>query len=163
MLSQASEATFNEQCKQEFYSAYLYLSMASYCDSLSLPGFSHWLMIQAQEEQAHAMRFYSFIQDRGNRVRLHAIPQPPTDFASVLAIFESALGHEQEVTSMIDALYSKAVAEGDHASQAFLLTFVSEQVEEERTATQIVDTLKMAGDNKAALLMLDREFAQRTA
>ena len=109
------------------------------------------------------MRFYSFIQDRGNRVRLKAIPQPPTDFASVPAVFEEALAHEQEVTSMIDTLYSRAGAEGDHASQAFLQEFVNEQVEEERTATQIVDTLKMAGDNKAALLMLDREFAQRTA
>jgi ferritin len=163
VLSQTMEGALNEQLKQELYSAYLYLSMAAYCDASSLPGFAHWMERQAEEEREHAMRFYRFIQDRGGRVRLQAIPQPSIDFDSPLAVFEQALAHEQEVTSMIDQLYARAGADGDHASQAFLQAFISEQVEEERTATQMVETLRMAGDNKAALLMLDRELAQRGA
>ena len=163
MLSQSIEGALNEHCKQEFYAAYLYLSMAAHCDAQSLTGFAHWLELQSQEEQVHAMRFYRFILDRGGRVRLQSIPQPPTEFPSPLALFEQALAHEQEVSSMIDALYTRAGSEGDHAAQAFLQSFIQEQVEEEKTATQIVETLRMAGDNKAALLMIDRELAQRAS
>lgn len=163
MLSPGIEEALNEQLKHELSSAHIYLAMAAYCDASSLPGFSRWLEIQAEEEHQHAMRFYRFIQDRGGRVRLQAIPRPPLDFASPLDVFDQALAHEREITSMIDQLYVRAGAEGDHASQAFLQGFITEQVEEERTASQIVDTLRMAGDSKTALLLLDRELAQRSA
>src|SRR5207248_2095514 len=138
MLSQSIEGALNEHCKQEYYAAYLYLSMAAHCDAQSLPRFAHRLQLPAEEERAHAIRSYRFILARGGRVRLQAIPQPPTEFASPLALFEQALAHEQEVSSMIDALYTRAGAEGDHAAQAFLQAFVQEQVEEEKTASQIV-------------------------
>jgi len=163
MLSHGMEGALNDQLKQELFSEHLYLAMAAYCDASSLPGFSRWLEIQAGEEHDHAMRFFRFIQDRGGRVRLQASPQPPLEFASPLEVFEQALAHEREITSMIDQIYVQAGADGDHASQAFLQGFITEQVEEERTASQIVDTLRMAGDSKTALLMLDRELAQRGA
>ncbi len=161
-LSQTLQDALNEQLKQELYSSYLYLAMAAYCDAKNLPGFAHWMLLQADEERAHAMRFFTFIQDRGGRVTLKALPGPPSDFASPLEVFEQALAHEQEITSLIEQLYQRAAADQDQATQIFLQGFISEQVEEERTASQIVETLKMAGDNRAALLLIDRELAQRT-
>ncbi len=161
MLSKTIQDAMNEQIKNEFYSAYLYLSMAAYCDSVNLLGFAHWMRVQAQEETGHAMKFYDFIYDRGGRVILKVIDQPPADFQSPLHVFEEALAHEQKVTGMISNLYALAVQEKDYASQSFLQWFVDEQVEEERTAAQIIETLKMIGDHKGALFMLDRELGKR--
>ncbi|MDP8923379.1 MAG: ferritin [Chloroflexota bacterium] len=161
-LSQTLQDALNEQLKQELYSSYLYLAMAAYCDAQNLQGFAHWMLLQADEEREHAMRFFNFIQDRGGRVMLKALPGPPSDFASPVDVFEQALAHEQEITSLIEQLYQRAAADQDQATQIFLQGFISEQVEEERTASQIVETLKMAGDNRAALLLIDRELAQRT-
>ena len=145
------------------YSAYLYLSMSAYCEAANLPGFAHWMRVQAQEEVSHAMKFYDFICERGGRVVLQAIDQPPTEFQSPLHVFEQTLEHEQKVTVMIHDLYALAAQEKDYASQAFLQWFVTEQVEEEGSATQIVETLKMIGDKGQALVMLDRELGKRGA
>jgi len=151
----------NEQIKNELYSAYLYLSMSAYCEAANLPGFAHWMRVQAQEEVGHAMKFYDFICERGGRVVLQAIDQPPVEFQSPLHVFEQILEHEQKVTAMIHDLYGLAAQEKDYASQAFLQWFVTEQVEEEGSATQIVETLKMIGDKGQALVMLDRELGKR--
>jgi len=153
----------NEQIKNELYSAYLYLSMSAYCEAANLPGFAHWMRVQAQEEVGHAMKFYDFICERGGRVVLQAIDQPPVEFQSPLHVFEQILEHEQKVTAMIHDLYGLAAQEKDYASQAFLQWFVTEQVEEEGSATQIVETLKMIGDKGQALVMLDRELGKRGA
>lgn len=163
MISQSLTDALNDQLKHEFYSSYLYLAMSAYSDSQNLTGFAHWMRLQADEEREHAMKFYDFILDRDGRVALPALPQPPRDFGSPTKLFEQVLAHEQEVTSLIEQLYRKAVAEQDHATQVFLQWFISEQVEEEKTASQILETLRMAGDNKVALLMLDRELGARTA
>ena len=161
MITQSLTAALNDQLKQELYSSYLYLSMSAYCDDQSLTGFAHWLRLQADEEREHAMKFFDFIQDRDAKAVLQAIPQPPREFGTPLALFEQVLAHEQEITSLIDQLYSKAVAEQDHATQIFLQWFISEQVEEEKTASQLLETLRMAGNNNVALLMLDRELGAR--
>ena len=163
MLSKTIQDAMNEQIKNELYSAYLYLSMSAYCEAANLPGFAHWMRVQAQEEVAHAMKFYDFIYERGGRVVLQAIDQPPVEFQSPLNVFEQTLEHEQKVTALIHDLYTLAVQEKDYASQAFLQWFVTEQVEEEASATQIVETLKMIGDKGHALLMLDRELGKRGA
>jgi ferritin len=163
MLSKTLQDAMNEQIKNELYSAYLYLSMSAYCEAANLPGFAHWMRMQAQEEVDHAMRFYEFIYERGGRVVLQAIDQPPVEFQSPLHVFEQTLAHEQKVTAMIHDLYALAVQEKDYASQVFLQWFVTEQVEEEDSATQIVETLKMIGDKGHALLMLDRELGKRGA
>jgi ferritin len=163
MLSKKLQDAMNEQIKNELYSAYLYLSMSAYCEAANLPGFGHWMRMQAQEEEAHAMKFYDFIHERGGRVVLQAIDQPPVEFPSPLAVFEQTLEHEQKVTGMIHDLYTLAVEEKDYASQAFLQWFVMEQVEEEDSASQILETLKMIGDKGHALLMLDRELGKRGA
>jgi ferritin len=163
MLSRTMQDAINEQIKNEVYSAYLYLSMSAYCESINLPGFAHWMQMQAQEEMVHAMKFYGYVHDRGGRVVLLAIDQPPAEFQSPLDIFEKALEHEQKVTALINNLYELAIQEKDYASQVLLQWFVTEQVEEEDSATQVIDTLTMVGDSRQALLMLDRELGGRQA
>jgi len=162
MLSQSLTDALNEQVKHELYSEYLYLAMSAYCDDRSLPGFAHWMRLQADEEREHAMRFFDFITDRDGRAILQAIPQPPRDFGSPTALFEQVLAHEQEISSLIDQLYRKALSEQDHATQIFVEWFISEQVEEEKTAKQILETLRLAGDSNVGLLMVDRELGART-
>jgi ferritin len=161
VLGKAVEDAMNEQIKNEFYSAYQYLSMAAYCESENLPGFAQWMRTQAQEETEHAMKFYNFILDRNGRVVLQGIESPLVEFGSPLEVFERALEHEQKVTAMIDELYALSVTENDYASQTFLQWFVTEQVEEEKNAGDVVDTLKMIGDKSEALFLLDRELGQR--
>jgi len=162
MLEKTMHVAMNEQIKNEFYSAYQYLSMAAYCESVNLPGFAHWMRTQSQEEMEHAMKFYDFILARNGRVVLQAMDQPVVDFGSPLEVFEQALEHEREVTAMINDLYGLAVRENDYASQAFLQWFVTEQVEEEKNAGDVVDTLKMVGEKSESLFLLDRELGGRT-
>jgi ferritin len=162
MISQSLTDALNEQVKQEFYSSYLYLAMSAYCERQNLTGFAHWMRLQADEEHEHAMKFYDFILDRDGPVVLQSLAQPPRDFGSPTRLFEQVLAHEQEVTSLIEQLYRKAISEQDPSTQVFLQWFITEQVEEEKTASQILETLRMAGEDKVALLMLDRELGART-
>jgi len=163
MLSKTMQDAINEQIKDELYSAYLYLSMAAYSEDANLPGLAHWMQLQAQEEVMHAIKFFDYVNERGGRVVLHAIDQPPVEFESPLDIFEKTLEHEQHVTALIHNLYGLAVKENDYASQMMLHWFIEEQVEEESTAGHILETLRMIGDNSNALLMLDRELGGRAA
>jgi ferritin len=153
----------NDQIQREMESAYIYLSMAAYFDAKSLPGFAQWMKIQFQEEQIHAMKFYEYIIDRGGKVSLQAINQPPVDFKSPLEVFEKALAHEEKISGHINDLYTLSIEEKDYASRPLLQWFIDEQVEEEASAGEIVDTLKMIKDNTSALLMFDRELGQRPA
>ncbi|MGC9348319.1 MAG: ferritin [Anaerolineae bacterium] len=161
MLGQKMQDAMNEQIKNELYSAYLYLSMAAYFETENLTGFAHWMREQAEEEQEHALKFFDFINERGGRVTLHAIDQPPADFGSPLNVFEETLSHEQKVTSLIHDLYALALEENDYASQVFLQWYVAEQVEEEANVTEILERLKMLGDRGQGLLMLDRALGER--
>jgi ferritin len=145
----------------ELYSAYLYLSMSAYFDANNLTGFAHWMRVQAGEEQGHAMKFYDFIYDRGGKVTLQAIDQPPTEFKSPKDIFAAALDHEKKVTARIDMIYDLAIQDNDHASQSFLKWFVDEQVEEEKNATQILEMLKMAGDSPNLIFLLNHQLGER--
>lgn len=163
MLSAKLQDAMNKQINAELFSAYVYLSMSAYFEDKTLRGFANWMRVQAQEEVDHAMRFYDFIVDRRGRVLLTPIAKVPTEWPSTLAVFESAFEHEQKVTGMINDLMALAIAEGDHAAASFLKWFVDEQVEEESQADEIVQQLKLAGDNGAALLILDREMAGRKA
>jgi ferritin len=161
MLSKVVQDTINDQIKNELYSAYLYLSMSAYFEGANLPGCAHWMRVQSQEEVSHAMKFFEFVFDRGGRVMLQAIDQPPVDFKSPLDIFQQSLQHEQKVTAMINHIYEVAVKENDYATQTFVQWFITEQVEEEKNATQIVDQLKAVGDQPAALFMLDGYLGKR--
>lgn len=163
MLSNAMQKAINEQVRDELYSAYLYLSMAAYFESVSLGGFATWMRAQSEEEVAHAMKLFDFVNERGGRVLLHAIDQPPADFESPRAVFEMTYEHEQKVTGLIHNLYKVAQDEDDYAAQVMLHWFIDEQVEEEDSVSQILDTLERIGDKDHALIMLDKELGQRGA
>jgi ferritin len=135
--------------------------MSAYFEGESLPGFAHWMRVQAAEEQEHAMKFYDFIYERGGRVVLQAIDQPPAEFESLREVFKQTLEHEKKVTGLIEAMYTAAVEDKDYASQTFLNWFIDEQVEEEKNATDLLETLRMVGDKGSALIMLDRELGHR--
>jgi ferritin len=160
-LSKTMQDALNEQIKEELASAYIYLSMAAYCESINLPGFAHWMRDQSNEEMAHAMKFYGYIHERGGRVVLQAIEQPPVEFDGPIGVFEKTLAHEQYITGRIHKLYGMAVEEKDYASLGVLQWFVDEQVEEESSATEILELLKMIGDKGQGLIMLDRQLARR--
>lgn len=161
MLNQKIQDAFNKQINAELYSSYLYLSMAAYFESVSLKGFANWMRCQAQEEILHAMKFYSYVAERGGNVKLEAIDGPPTNWGSPLHAFQDAYAHEQKVTALINGLVDLAVQERDHASNAFLQWFVTEQVEEEASADEVIQQLKLAGDQGGGLFMIDRELGQR--
>jgi ferritin len=161
MISERMQEALNGQLNAELYSSYLYLSMAAYFLSLNMGGFGNWMRVQAQEEDMHAMKFYNFINDRGGRVVLKPIEGPPTEWDTPLAAFEAVLEHEQKVTGLINDLVELALAEHDHATNIFLQWFVTEQVEEEDSANDVIQQIKMIGEAEGGLFMLDRELGQR--
>ena len=154
---------FNEQINKELYSAYLYLSMAAWCESANLPGFAHWMKLQAQEETGHAMKIFGFLNQRGERVVLEAISKPPVNFASPKGVFEQTLKHEKKVTGLINKLYQASNKAKDSAAAIFLQWFVSEQVEEESNAASILDKFKTLKSDSGTLLMLDQALGKRGA
>ncbi|MBN2038301.1 MAG: ferritin [Chitinispirillaceae bacterium] len=153
----------NEQINREMYSAYLYMAMSAKAGEDGYKGASVWFMVQYHEEMVHAMKFYEYLADQGASVLLKAIKEPPSEFSSLLDMFEKTLVHEQFVTKSINDLMELAIADKDHASQAFLAWYVTEQVEEEKNDNEIIQSLRMIGDNKSALFMYDKELGARTA
>jgi len=161
-MNDRTQAAFNDQINEELFSSYVYLAMAAHFEAMNLEGFASWMRHQAEEEMEHAMRLFNHINRRGGRVKLKAIGEPPAEYGSPLEAFEKALSHEQHITSCIHKLYKLAVEEGDYPAQLELHWFIDEQVEEEENTGRVVELLGMAGDNKGALLMLDRELAKRS-
>ena len=161
MIKPSVQKALNDQIKHELSSAYVYLAVSAYCDRKGLPGFAHWMRAQSKEEMEHAMKIFDFISDRGGVVQLQTVEGPAADFGSPVDIAEKALHHEQKVTGYINDLYALALKEDDYATQALMQWFVTEQVEEEKNANLLIDQLKMAGDNRSALLMLDMELGKR--
>jgi ferritin len=163
MIKNNVRDAINSQMNREFFSSYLYLAMAGYFESMNLKGFSRWMQVQAQEEHAHGMKFYGYLVDQGARVSIAAIEAPQSEWANPLAAFEHALGHEQKVTARIHDLMELAMSEMDHATAGFLQWFVSEQIEEEANATEIVFKMTLASAEKGAVLLylLDHELGKR--
>lgn len=151
----------NGQLNFEIYSAYIYLSMSSFFKSLSLNGFANWMEVQAQEEFAHVRRLYNYLHERGEKVEYDAVPKPVSEWDSPLAAFEEAYAHEQVVTSRINNLVNLAIEAKDHATNAHLQWFVSEQVEEEANSLEVVRQIKLVKDAPNGLFLLDRELGQR--
>ena len=161
--SKALQKAMNDQIRKEFESAYVYLSMAAWMEDQNLPGFAGWLRVQAREESGHAMKIFDHLIDRGCRVKLQPLSGPTTEFKSSLEVFEHVKRHEQGVTKSIEDLYGLAQTDRDFASQVFLEWFITEQVEEEKSSAQVLESVRRVGDNQAALVMLDRELGQRNA
>ncbi|HJO95400.1 MAG TPA: ferritin [Victivallales bacterium] len=151
----------NEQINFEFYSSYIYLSMSAYLKSLNLNGFAHWLEIQVQEELAHAMKLFNFLEDRNGKVILEAIEKPKSTWNSPLDAFQDAYEHEKIVTARINNLVDMALTQKDHATNAHLQWFISEQVEEESNFCTIVQQISLAEKSPGGFFLLDKEFSQR--
>jgi ferritin len=156
MISQSIQDAINNQIQKEFESAYLYLGMAAHFDANNLPGFAKWMRKQFGEEQGHAFRFYDYVYDQRGEVTLQPIAAPTGQFGKPLEIFQQVLAHEQKVTASIKAIYELAAKEGDQATQIALQWFISEQVEEEKNAADLIEQIKMGGDLPFGLLFLDQ-------
>lgn len=161
MISQRMQDALNEQIRNELYSSFVYLSMSAHFESHNLPGLAAWMRVQAGEEHVHGMKIFDHILDRGGKVKMPGIQQPPVTFESPLSVFEQALGHERAVTKSIHDLYALSLDLKDYPARVFLDWFVNEQVEEEKTAELIVEQLKIVGNDGPALLLLDRELGGR--
>ena len=161
MMSQKVQDAFNKQVNAELYSSYLYLSMSNHFDSKNLKGMAGWMRIQAQEELTHALKFIDFINESGGNVLLDQIDAPKTEWSSPIDVFEDTYEHECKVTGLINELVSTVLSENNHAANNFLQWFVTEQVEEEASASEILEKLKLIGDNGVALFMIDQELGKR--
>ena len=162
MLKPTIQDAINRQINAELFSSYLYLSMAAYFESENLKGMAQWMRFQAQEELGHAMKFLDYVNERGGRVLLAAIDVPKTDWEGPADVFHDVYQHECHVTSLINELADLALKESDHATGTFLQWFITEQVEEESNAQDILGKMKLVGDNGVAIFMLDAELGQRT-
>jgi ferritin len=162
MISEKIQDAFNKQINMEFHSSYLYLAMSAYFESISLRGLANWMRCQALEELVHGMKFYNFLNERNGTVILTPVAGVPAKWDSPLSAFEETYRHEQEVTGLINGLVDLALQEKDHASSTFLQWFVAEQVEEEASADDVVQKLRLVGNDGSGLFMIDRELAGRT-
>lgn len=163
MLKDSVQKALNDQVKQEFYSAHVYLAMCAWFEDQGLPGFASWMRFQYQEELGHGIKIFDFINDRDGKVIIEGVEAPPTSWGSPLDAFEAAYANEKEVSRSIDDLYNLADQENDHATKVMLQWFITEQVEEEASTKQAVDRLKLAGDDSSALLVLDQQFGSRNS
>jgi ferritin len=161
MIKPSIEEAINKQINAELYSAYLYMSMSANCSAMNLEGFANWFYVQGLEEFMHAKKFYDFLISRNGRVKLAGIAGPPTDWKSAESMFEETYKHEQHVTSLINALVDLSIEESDHATNAMLQWFVTEQVEEESNASSILEKIKLTGSQGSGIFMLDQELAKR--
>ena len=162
MISEKLQEAFNEQINKEFYSEYLYLAMKVYFQELNLQGFVNWFDVQVQEEHAHAMGMVNYLNDRGGKIELRAIDKPVVEGNSPLEVFEHVLRHEEYVTSRINHVMDVAEEVKDRAAMHLLDWYIKEQVEEEANVGGVLATLRLIGDDKKALLILDKDLAART-
>ncbi len=153
------EMAINEQINYEFESAHIYLAMAGYIATLGLEGFESWMMIQYEEEIAHAKKFMNFVNERGGRIQIKGFADPENEFKSLLDALEISLDHEKEVTKRINNLMSIAYEVKDYASISFLQWYVDEQVEEEDNFNKLIEKVKLVKD--AGLYHLDKEMLTR--
>jgi ferritin len=161
MIGKKMQKALNAQINEEFYSAYLYLSMSANFEAMNLSGFANWMRVQTQEEMVHAMKIFDYVLSRGGRVELKPLGGPQTEWQTALEAHEAGLKHEQHITECINNLSKLAREENDNASVIFLDWFVNEQVEEEKNADQVIKNLKLIGKDGPGLFMIDREMATR--
>ncbi len=163
MISKKMQKALCDQMAREFSSAYLYLAMAGKATEMNLKGTAAWLEVQEGEERSHGMKFYKYLKEQGAELRFATLEAGAVKSDSLLALFEQVLGHEKKVTRWIYDLVELAQDEKDYATLAFLQWFITEQVEEESNATEIIAQLKMIGDKSSAIFMIDHQLAKRKA
>lgn len=160
MLSKNITTQFNKQLNREFHSSYLYLAMATWCATNGYKGSANWFMVQHEEERSHAFKIYNYMLDQGSEIELLEIKNPKLKCSSLLECFEQSLAHEQKVTKALNELTDSAMIEKDHASYGFLQWFITEQVEEESSVSEIIASLKLVGDGNG-VFMIDSQLSSR--
>lgn len=161
MISAKMNEAFNNQINAEQFSSYLYLSMSAWFSSNGLPGFASWMRAQAKEEEFHANKMFDYLLERGGKVELQKIKKPKTDWEAPLDVFADVAEHESKVTGLINELVDCALAEKDHASNIFLQWFVEEQVEEEASVGEVLDRMKLIGNQSSGMFVMDMEMGKR--
>ena len=162
-LSENMLRALNDQVNAELYSAYLYYSMANYCEAKGLKGFANWMTNQAMEEMIHAKKFRDYVYERGGHVKLAAIKAPPTQWESALQVFQEALKHEEYITGRINDLAALADQENDRSTQNLLQWFIAEQVEEEASVQEVLDKFALLADHPGGMYLMDRDLMERGA
>jgi len=152
----------NVQINSEFNAWYQYLAMAAFCDREKFTGAARWLQAQSVEEYDHGMKLYNFLLKRNGVVELGTIEQPVREFESFGEVFERALQQEMRVTEQINSLYELCFKNKSFAEMTELQWFLTEQVEEEKSAREWVAKFRLVGDDPGSLLDLDRELGART-
>ncbi len=160
-LSKKIETTLNEQINAEFNSSYLYLAMAAYFEDLNLKGMAKWMKMQSSEELKHGLKLFDYTIDRKGRVVLSKIDTPKKEWKNFVSVFEDVLAHEQYITTKINKFMDIAISEKDHATASMLKWFVDEQVEEESVVDEILEKLKLVGNDNTALFLIDKELGER--
>lgn len=161
MLEAKIEKALNNQINHEMASAYNYLAMSSHFEYINLVGMAHWMSLQREEELDHAMRLVRYVSDRGGKVELSAVSKPKNTEGEIIEIFENALEMEVANTNAINDIYAVAAEAKDYATQSMLKWFIDEQVEEEKLLSETVALVRLAGDDKSALLVLNRDLGSR--
>lgn len=161
MISDKVQKAINDQITAEFYSSYLYLAMSAWCENQNLKGFARWMRVQAEEEKQHGFKLFDYLVDRGGRVILGTLDAPLGDFASIEDVFQKTLEHERKVTGRIHKLNELAIQEKDHATVAHLQWFITEQVEEEASAEEILNQIKMVEGRPGSIFYIDRHVGKR--
>jgi len=162
MISKDLQKALIEQLNKEYHSAYLYLGMSAYSSKEGFNGSSNWFLIQYQEEVAHGMKLFKYLKDQDVEIKLPSIDGVKVDYNSLLDLFKKALAHEQKMTKNLNNLSDIAMKEKDHATYTLLQWYVTEQVEEEATLKEIIDNIKLVGDNGFGLYSIDKELSSRT-
>lgn len=162
MITKELVKGLNDQMNFEFYSAHAYLATAAYCSDEGFDGFANFFLTQAEEERFHAMKFYHFINDMGEKAVVDNMPAPNNEFTSILDSFKKSLKHEKEVTKRIYKLADMALDEREHATMTFLNWFIEEQVEEEATFDTLIQKLKRIENDSNAFYLLETELGKRT-
>jgi ferritin len=161
MISDKVQKAINDQITAEFYSSYLYLAMSAWCEDQGLKGFARWMRLQAEEEKEHGFKLFDYLVDRGGKVILGALDAPPPDYDSIEDVFQKTLEHERKVTARIHKLNELAMQENDHATVAHLQWFITEQVEEEASAEEILNQVKMVDGRPGSIFYIDRHVGKR--
>jgi ferritin len=161
-MSKVVQDAINQQINAELSASYQYLAMSAYCEQQHLRGIATWLRLQSQEEYGHGMKLFDFVIARGADVELKQLTAPTVSFSSIVDVFETVLKQEQDVSAAIDSLYELAFKQQAYSATVELQWFLTEQVEEEQAARDILAKLQMLGDDPSALLDLDRELGSRS-
>ena len=162
MISKELQEALIEQLNKEYHSAYLYLGMSAYCSKEGFNGASNWFLIQYQEEVAHGMKLFKYLEDQDVEIKLPQIDAVKVEYKSLLDVFKKSLAHEQKMSKNLNNLSDLAMKEKDHATYNLLQWYVTEQVEEEATVSEIIDHIKLVGDNGYGLYTIDKELGGRT-